>query len=133
MTREPLTIGKVAARTGCNIETIRFYERERLLPRPGRTGGGHRLYTPDLVGRLTFIRRSRELGFSIDEIRQLLSIVDRHQVSCVQVKAIAEEHLRDIRLKIRDLRRMQRTLGDLAGRCSGRVVPDCPIIEALQE
>jgi len=132
MARAPLTIGKAAARTGCHIETIRFYEKERLLPRPERSGGGHRLYTADLVGRLTFIRRSRELGFSIDEIRELLSVVDR-QVSCARVKAIAEEHLGDIRVKIRDLRRMERTLGDLAGRCSGRVVPDCPIIEALQE
>ena len=71
-----LSIGRVAAETGCHIETIRYYEKEGLLPAPERTKGGHRLYTRQMVERLLFIRRSRELGFSMGEIRQLLSLVD---------------------------------------------------------
>ena len=126
-----LSIGKVAAQTGCNIETIRFYEKQALLPPPHRTEGGHRLYTSEMVGRLVFVRRCRELGFSMNEIRQLLSLVDREQVSCERVKTIADEHRRDIRSKIADLRKMERTLRELSSRCSGLDVPDCPIIEVL--
>lgn len=131
--RYPIGIGKLSKRTGCKIETIRYYEQQGLMPEPPRTVGGHRLYTAVMVGRLLFIRRSRELGFSMLEVRQLLSLVDGEQVSCERVKTIAEEHLRDIRTKIADLRKMQRTLGDLASRCSGEDVPDCPIIEVLQK
>lgn len=128
-----ITIGKVAARTGCKIETIRYYEKESLLPLPGRTEGGHRLYTVAMVERLVFIRRCRELGFSMDEIRKLLSIVDGEQVSCERVKHIAEVHLRDIRSKLTDLKKMERTLRDLSDQCSGEDVPECPIIEVLQQ
>ena len=133
MSDETVTIGKVAARTGCKIETIRFYERESLLPPPGRTHGGHRLYTNDMIQRLVFIRRCRELGFSMDEIRRLLSVVDGRQISCERVKQIAEVHLDDIRSKITDLRKMEQTLCELANRCSGEDVPECPIIEVLQQ
>jgi MerR family mercuric resistance operon transcriptional regulator len=127
-----LTIGKVAEQTGCHIETIRYYEKEGLLPPPGRSEGGHRLYTPALIARLVFIRRSRELGFSMEEIRGLLSVVDGEQVSCEQVKHLADTHLKDIGEKISDLRRMEKTLRELSNQCSGNDVPDCPIIEALQ-
>jgi MerR family mercuric resistance operon transcriptional regulator len=133
MSGDRLSIGKVAARTGCNIETIRFYEKEGLLPPPGRTEGGHRLYTTEMVGRLVFVRRCRELGFSMAEIRQLLSLVDGDQVSCERVKDIADQHLLDIRSKIADLRKMERTLRDLSSQCSGDDVPQCPIIEVLQQ
>jgi len=128
-----VTIGKVARQTGCNIETIRYYEKESLLPQPGRTEGGHRLYTIAMVERLVFIRRCRELGFSMEEIRRLLSVVDGEQVSCERVKHIAETHLRDIRSKIADLKKMERTLRDLSSQCSGEDVPECPIIEVLQQ
>ena len=127
-----LTIGKVAAQTGCHIETIRYYEKERLLPPPERSEAGHRLYTPKLVERLVFIRRSRELGFSMEEIKGLLSVVDGEQVSCEQVKHLADTHLKYIREKISDLRRMEKTLRELSDQCSGNDVPECPIIEALQ-
>lgn len=133
MSGDRLSIGKVAARTGCNIETIRFYEKEGLLPPPGRTEGGHRLYTTEMVGRLVFVRRCRELGFSMAEIGQLLSLVDGDQVSCERVKDIADLHLVDIRSKIADLRKMERTLRDLSSQCSGDDVPQCPIIEVLQQ
>ncbi len=93
---ELITIGKVADRTGCNIETIRYYEKEGLLPEPPRSSGGHRLYSQHLVERLVFIRRARELGFSMLEIKQLHSIVDGEVVSCERVKSIADEHLEEI-------------------------------------
>lgn len=128
----PIGIGELSRQTGCKVETIRYYEQQSLMPEPPRTDGGHRLYTQDMRGRLLFIRRSRELGFSMDEIRGLLSLVDGKQISCERVKSMAEEHLQDIRAKISDLRRMQRTLSDLASRCSGEDVPDCPIIDTLQ-
>lgn len=132
MSNDRLTIGKVAEQTGCHIETIRYYEKEDLLPPPGRSAGGHRLYTSDLIERLVFIRRSRELGFSMQEIRELLSVVDGHHVSCERVKNLADTHLSDIRSKISDLRRMETTLRELSNQCSGDDVPECPIIEALQ-
>jgi MerR family mercuric resistance operon transcriptional regulator len=132
MPSEGLSIGRVAAETGCNIETIRFYEKKGLLPPPARTEGGHRVYSAAMVGRLVFIRRCRELGFSMAEILELLSLVDRHEVSCERVKEIADLHLVDIRAKVADLRRMERTLADLARRCSGEDVPECPIIETLR-
>ena len=128
----PIGIGELSRQTGCKVETIRYYEQQRLLPEPPRTDGGHRLYTEEMRGRLLFIRRSRELGFSMEEIRGLLSLVDGEQISCERVKSMAEEHLDDIRAKISDLRRMQRTLTELAGRCSGKDVPECPIIDTLQ-
>jgi MerR family mercuric resistance operon transcriptional regulator len=127
-----LTIGKVAQQTQCNIETIRYYERESLLPAPQRTPGGHRLYNESMIKRLVFIRRSRELGFSMAEVRQLLSVVDGDVVSCEKVKGIAENHLHDIKTRIADLRKMQRILGELSQQCSGENVPECPIIEVLQ-
>ena len=132
MSNNRVTIGKVAAITGCHIETIRFYEKEALLPHPDRSEGGHRLYSTQLIERLVFIRRSRELGFSMAEIRQLLSLVDGEQVSCQRVQQIADEHLRDVRAKIADLKKMERSLDDLSNQCSGDDVPDCPIIEVLQ-
>jgi MerR family mercuric resistance operon transcriptional regulator len=85
-----------------------------------------------MVERLVFIRRCRELGFSMIEIRELLSLVDGEQVSCERVKLIADAHRQDVQEKIADLKKMEQTLGDLSSRCSGDDVPECPIIEALQ-
>jgi len=127
-----MMIGKVAEQTGCKVETIRFYEKERLLPEPDRSEGGNRLYSTDMVDRLFFIRRCRELGFTMDEIRQLLSLVDREQVSCDRVKDIADTHLADVRAKISDLRRMERTLQRLSDECPGGPMPACPIIRSLR-
>ena len=127
----PLTRGALAARSGCNIETIRYYERVGLLPPPPRSAGGHRLYGEDLVRRLRFVRRSRDLGFSIEEIRELLRLVDGGTYTCAQVERLARDHVRDIRRKIADLRRLQRVFETMVERCSGDAVPDCPIIDAL--
>ena len=133
MSSELLTIGKVSQRTGCNIETIRFYEKEGLLPAPGRTAGGHRLYGSEDVKRLVFVCRCRELGFSMHEIRQLSLLVDCDNVSCKSVKAIADEHLRDVRSKLDELKKVERVLRRLSDQCSGADVPQCPIMDVLCE
>jgi MerR family transcriptional regulator, mercuric resistance operon regulatory protein len=128
---QPLTIGALSKRTGVNIETIRFYERVGILPKPPRSAGGHRIYSQELSLRLGFVRRSRELGFSLDEIRGLLQLVDSGRYTCAEVKAITLDHLADIRRKIADLRRLERTLADVAAKCRDGKVPNCPVIEAL--
>ena len=128
---KPLTRGELAARTGCNIETIRYYERVDLLPPPPRSAGGHRLYGEGLVRRLNFVRRSRDLGFKIEEIRELLRLVDGGTYTCGEVEQLARDHVREIRSKIADLRRLQRVFETMAAQCSGDAVPDCPIIDAL--
>jgi MerR family mercuric resistance operon transcriptional regulator len=131
LTGRPLTRGALAARTGCNIETIRYYERAGLLPPPPRSMGGHRLYGEGLIRRLNFVRRSRDLGFSIEEIRELLRLVDGGTYTCGEVEQLARDHVREIRRKIADLKRLQRVFETMAEQCSGDAVPDCPIIDAL--
>jgi MerR family mercuric resistance operon transcriptional regulator len=101
------------------------------LPPPPRSGGGHRLYGRDLVKRLNFIRRSRDLGFTLGEVRELLRLVDGGTYSCGDIERLARDHVREIRRKIADLRRLQKVLETMAAQCSGGAVPDCPIIDAL--
>ena len=125
------TIGALSRRTGCKVETIRYYERIGLLPPPPRSAGGQRHYGEDGLKRLTFIRRSRELGFSLEEVRGLLRLVDGGGYTCAEVRAITLGHLAEVRAKIADLRRLGRTLESIAAQCEGGTVPDCPIIEAL--
>lgn len=126
-----LTRGALAARTGCNIETIRYYEQIGILPPPARSGGGHRLYGEDFIKRLTFILRSRDLGFTLEEIRELLRMVDSRNYTCAQVDAVAQKHLLDIRRKIAALKRLKSTLETMAAQCSRGQIPECPIIDAL--
>ncbi|WP_447969986.1 MerR family transcriptional regulator [Nitrospira sp. M1] len=128
-----MLIGTLSNETGVHIETIRYYERIGLLPKPSRSEGGHRLYTRDQVNLLMFIRRSRELGFSLDEIRTLLRLVDGKRYTCQQVKKITDNHLGEVKRKIVDLRKLQKTLGEISSHCEGGLVPDCPIIDALFE
>lgn len=127
-----LSRGALAKRSQVNAETIRYYEKIALLPEPERSEGGHRLYQDADLNRLCFIKRCREIGFSLNEIRELLSLVDGQLVSCERVKHIADSHLLDIAAKIADLKKMQRTLNKLTASCSGSDVPECAIIEALQ-
>jgi len=129
--RPELTIGETARRSGCHIETVRYYERIGLVPKPPRSGGGHRLYGGDAVRRLGFIRRARELGFAIDDIRALLGLVDRKAADCGEVKCIAERQLGAVRSRIGDLRRLERDLAGMISLCSGRKIPDCPVIDSL--
>ena len=124
-------IGALSKQTGVNIETIRYYEREGLLLHPPRTAGGHRSYSEDHLKRLTFIRRSRELGFSMAEIRGLLALVDGGSYTCGEVKAVTLEHAENVRSKISDLQRMEQMLVDISSQCEGGSIPECPIIDAL--
>lgn len=126
-----LTIGALARETGVNIETIRYYERIGLIRPPPRSAGGHRLYDRADAGRLGFVRRARELGFSLDGIRALLALVDGGAFTCAEVRAMTVEHLEDVEAKIRDLQTIAGVLRDMAARCDGGETPDCPIIEAL--
>ena len=128
---EDLPIGALSKRSGVNIETIRYYERIGIMPAPKRSAGGYRLYGPDHLKRLTFIRRGRELGFSLDELRDLLRLVDGHAYTCAEVHELAVDHVAAIRRKIADLRRLQRVMDEMAAHCSGNRIPECPIIDAL--
>src|SRR6267143_4851873 len=103
-----IAIGALATHTGANIETIRYYERVGLLPAPARSSGGYRLYGTDHLKRLNFIRRARALGFSIGEVRTLLRLADERKRPCVEVRVVAEAHLKDVRAKIADLRKMEK-------------------------
>tara|TARA_R110000782_G_C14812243_1_gene412914 strand:+ start:3162 stop:3575 length:414 start_codon:yes stop_codon:yes gene_type:complete len=122
---------ELARRTGCNLETIRYYEKIGMMPEPPRTASGYRIYDDTHVARLRFILRGRELGFSIEELRGLLSLVDRGTQTCAEVQALTERHLANVRTKIADLRRIEKVLADTAARCSGEEVPECPVLETL--
>ena len=129
------TIGKLAKASGTPIETIRFYEREGLLPAAPRTESGYRLYDKDAAKRLRFIARAKTLGFTLAEIRELLALQDHPSASRsgrAEVKAITQHKLEDIEKRIADLKRMQQVLTHLAEECSGKGgVTHCPIIETL--
>ena len=126
-----ILIGEISRRTGVNIETIRYYERIEVMPKPKRSEGGQRLYDESQLNRLGFIKRSRELGFSLKEICTLLTLVDSGEMTCSEVHALTVEHLREVRSKIADLRKLERALKNLAAQCSLGDVSDCPIVETL--
>jgi len=126
-----LTIGKLSQLTGVNIETIRYYEKVKVLPAPPRTENGRRVYGP-MEGRiLAFVRRSRELGFSLDEVRALLRLGGPERASCREVREIAAHHLDDIRAKISDLRKLERLLTKTVAQCTGTTAPECPVLDIL--
>lgn len=126
-----LTIGRLSARAAVNIETVRYYERIGLVPSPPRTEGGHRLYGEAHVKKLIFVRRARELGFTLEEIRALLRLADERPPSCARARSLATKHLTDVREKIADLRRMERVLTQTVSLCEEGDRPECPLLEAL--
>ena len=126
------TRGDLARATGCNIETIRYYENTGLLPDPPRTAAGYRIYSAAHATRLRFILRARELGFSMEDIRGLMGLEDGAAPTCAEVKERTERHLADVRAKIADLRRIEKVLSVTVARCSGEDVPDCPVLETLE-
>ena len=126
-----LPIGDLSRLTGVNVETIRYYEKIKMLPAPSRTAGGHRIYGPNETRILRFIRRGRELGFTLEEIRALLDLGGRGKASCAEVREIAKHHLEDIRAKINDLKKLERLLSKTIAKCSGEKVPDCPVLDIL--
>ena len=127
-----LSIGELSRRTGVNIETIRYYERIKMLPAPPRTASGRRVYGQAETRSLAFIRRSRELGFTLEEIRTLLALsADDGENTCAEVRQLAAGHLADVRAKIADLRAMARVLSNAIRRCDAGEQPGCPLIDAL--
>ncbi len=113
------------------METIRYYEKIGLMPDPPRTLGGHRIYDQLLLKRLSFIQRCRKLGFTINEIRELLELVDGGDYSCAEVLESTQAHIDRIRIKIKELRVMEKTLKAISSQCSGKDVPECAIVEEL--
>ncbi len=130
---DPLTIGELSAATRVSIETIRYYEREGLLPKPSRSVGGRRQYGQADALKLRFLRRCRELGFSLLDARMLASLADRETVTCAEVKAVVTRHRLDINAKLRDLRRLERALASIETSCPGSDDPRCPILETLSK
>ena len=126
-----LSIGALSKQSGVNIETIRYYEKIGVMPAPSRSPGGYRLYAPEHLKRLGFVRRGRQLGFSLDELRGLLELVDGHAYTCAEVHALTLQHLTEVRRKIVDLRRLERVMADMAAQCTEDLVPECPVIDAL--
>jgi MerR family mercuric resistance operon transcriptional regulator len=129
--QDAISIGALARQSGVNIETIRYYERIGVLPEPARSAGGYRQYLARHAERLRFIRRSRDLGLSLDDVRRLLSLADKKSNSCSKVRELASHHLVDIRARIADLQRMERVLSQLVSACSKGKVANCPLLEAL--
>jgi len=117
--------------TGCNLETIRYYEKIGVLPHPPRTAKGFRVYDDNYVRRLRFVMRMRELGFNLEEVRGLLTLVDGGTQTCAEVLERTQTHLYAVRTKIADLRRIEGVLADTAAKCSGDNVPECPVLDAL--
>jgi len=127
----PLTIGKLARATGTPAETIRYYERIGLLAAPPRTAARYRIYGRSDVNRRAFMKQSRDLGFTIEEVRVLMTLAQDNDRDCKEVDAIARRHLTDVEGKIGDLQRLAKELRHLIGQCQGGSISECRIIEAL--
>jgi Cu(I)-responsive transcriptional regulator len=125
------SIGDLARATGTKVETIRYYERSRLLPPPRRTGSNYRAYGDGDLTRLSFIRRARDLGFSLAQVRALLDLADQRERSCAAVDAIAREHLAEVDRKLAGLAALRRELALLIEQCRHGTVAECRILEAL--
>ncbi len=128
----PLTIGQVAKRSGIGLETVRFYERQGLVEEPPRTDSGYRQYPEDVVARIRFIRRAKELGFKLSEISELLSLRVDPVSTCSDVRQQTESKIADVEEKIRVLQGIKTALEKLAASCVGTgPTSECPILEAL--
>jgi MerR family mercuric resistance operon transcriptional regulator len=129
-----LTIGELARQAHVNVETVRYYERRGLLLRPPTSRAGYRRYGGEYLARIRFIKSGQELGFSLKEIDELLSLRVAPETTCADVKARAEAKITDIDVKIRDLRRMRKALASLAASCRGQgPSSECPILEVLDQ
>ncbi len=129
--RRGYAIGEVSRLTGVNIETIRYYERIAILLPPDRTAGGNRQYNHDQIKRLSFVKKCRDLGFSLDEIRTLLQMVDRKDYTCGQVHNLTTTHLATVNKKLADLSRLKNALTSMAAQCDKGDMPQCAIIDTL--
>jgi Cu(I)-responsive transcriptional regulator len=124
-------IGELARITGTKVETIRYYERLGLLPPPARTASNYRAYSRSHLERLSFVRRGRDLGFSLDEVRELLRLSDDRSQSCAEVDRIARAHLAEVVRKLTDLQALGAELRQLIDQCQHGTVAECRIIEAM--
>jgi MerR family mercuric resistance operon transcriptional regulator len=130
---QTLKTGELAKQAGVNVETLRFYERKGLLPKPHQRESGYREYPQESVRLLQFIKRAQELGFSLKEIRELLALKVQPGVTCVEVRETAEHKMADVRQKIRDLLAIERALQRLTVTCTGSgPLSECPILEHLE-
>jgi MerR family copper efflux transcriptional regulator len=130
--RKPLTIGRLAREVGVNLETVRFYERRGLLPRPPRSASGYRLFPVDAKRRLKFIKRAQELGFSLSEIRGLLALRVSRRTTSAEIRKRTEAKISDIEGKIKSLDSMRKSLLKLVRSCGGCApASECPILESL--
>jgi MerR family mercuric resistance operon transcriptional regulator len=129
-----LPIGALAKHTGLTVEGIRFYEKAGVLRATARTAGQHRLYGRAELKRLSFIRRARLLGFTLDEVRALLRFADHVGArSCADAHGLATQHLTDVRAKLTDLKKMEKVLRGMVASCADGTLPECPLIETLSE
>ena len=129
-----LTIGRLAKDAGIHLETVRYYERQGLMPKPPRTQSGYRLYSADAIRRLRFIKRAQELGFSLREVRELLALRISRTATAAAVRTRAEAKIIDIEAKIATLESMKKTLRKLLRSCEGCApVSECPILESLDK
>ncbi len=127
------SVGQLAKQADCKVETVHYYERTGLMPEPPRTEGGHRIYALSDVKRLNFIRRCRKLGFSIEQIKELLRFIDEPDHYCGEVKAMALQQAEEVQQKIDDLERLKQALYEMVAQCKGGSysIDNCPIIDAL--
>ena len=130
--KEEMTIGSLAKEADVNIETIRFYERKGILKQPLKRGG-FRYYGPEYIKRISFIKRSQELGFSLTECKELLDLSVQSEAKCDDVLVKTESKIKEISQKISDLRKMKKSLEELAGCCEQRSIPlsECPILDSM--
>jgi MerR family mercuric resistance operon transcriptional regulator len=128
-----MTIGNVSKQSGIGVETVRFYEKSGLIDEPPRTESGYRQYPPSTIVRIQFIKRAKELGFTLKEIKELLNLRLDPITTCEDVRLMAEEKLRNVRAKVRSLQGIEKALGELIGACAaGGPDGECPILEALE-
>lgn len=131
--RENFPIGRLADLTSCRVVTIRYYEQIGILPEPGRSAGGHRVYDRRHLERLTFIRKARELDFPLEAVRSLLDLAGgRDDASCEEVDRIATERLAEVKTKIADLAALEGTLERLVSQCRHKTVDECRILDAFR-
>ena len=131
MNKDPNSIGRVSKLTDIKIETIRYYEKINLIDVPARSEGGNRQYLEEHVRQLTFIKRARQLGFSLDEIRALLTLSSSNSDDCSSAKQIADKHLEDVEQKVKDLQQLAQVLKSLSKGCEQHVNEQCPILASL--
>jgi Cu(I)-responsive transcriptional regulator len=128
-----MKIGELARATGTKVETVRYYERAGMIAPPARTGGNYRAYSPDDLERLRFIRRTRDLGFTLEEVRAMLDLAGQRDRACDTIDAIASGHLDNVDRKLADLQSLRRELSAIVSSCAGGTVGECRILEAFAD